>query len=161
MLLWSTNPPPPLLLEVRELLIGQRLLFDGVIPNPPPPPGYGTATIAVLVFLMFCVPICQKKKSVTVVECDEASILEVVKNMNTEDGDATTVKDSGGGAGPETDAQQSSSAEGLFDVILLGGGDEVGGARGLDAAVEPGRIKKAGLTPAERLDLVLDRYIGI
>lgn len=102
-------------------------------------------------------------------ECDEASILEHVKNVNTEDGDATALKDrSAGGAGIETDAQQSSSAAGLFDVILLGGGDGGGGgdevgeeARGLDAAVGPGRIKKAGLTPAERLDLVLDRYIGI
>lgn len=94
--------------------------------------------------------------SVTVVVCPEAEMANHVAAATAAAGHNMTGSSSGSeipGPGPR------SSGRGLFDVILLGGG---GGATasvpaGVGGRGEEGGAERAGLSPAERLDIVLDR----
>lgn len=111
--------------------------------------------------------------SVDVVVCDEGEMVENVIEMVAEAEAAKTLPAAAtkGKEGQEHLAAPSASGGGLFDVILLGGGvgvddaaeivpdgkgprgeqvDGGGGGRKREAEAE-------GRTPAERLDLVLDR----
>lgn len=97
--------------------------------------------------------------------CDEG---EMVESISTMVADAEAAKSSTAAKGKEGEDRPiapSASGGGLFDVILLGGGvgvDDVAelvpdgkGPRG--ERVAGGKGEGEGRTPAERLDLVLDR----
>lgn len=85
--------------------------------------------------------------SIRVLECDEGSILD---HVGTAEGEAkaSTAAGQAGGA--------RSYAGGLFDVILLGGGCGIEAAEPVAVGGGEGKGKERR-TPAERLDLVLDR----
>ncbi|CAM9737612.1 unnamed protein product, partial [Ectocarpus sp. 8 AP-2014] len=96
--------------------------------------------------------------SVTVLVCDEGEMLESVSKVvaeadsakaSTAAAAAAVGKD--GGVRPDEAAHRSARG-GLFDVILLGGGDGVEGAGSVSVSEED-------RTPAEILDLVMDRRV--
>lgn len=102
------------------------------------------------------------ERSVQVMVCDDVEILENVHTaaVKTEVTEPSTAENSKGREEARGGHALKSSGEELFDVILLGGGAVTEAAKSVpvsDGGVE-GVATETGRTPAERLDLVLDRW---
>lgn len=103
--------------------------------------------------------------------CDEGEMVESVSAMAADAEAANTLTAAKGKEGKDHSVAPSASGGGFFDVILLGGGVGVDDAAGLVSDGKGPRGERVswgegegegegdgeGRTPAERLDLVLDR----
>ncbi|CAM9244855.1 unnamed protein product [Ectocarpus sp. 12 AP-2014] len=95
--------------------------------------------------------------SVTVLVCDEGEMLESVRTVVAEADSAkastaaAAAVGKDGDVGPDETSHRSARG-GLFDVILLGGGGGVEGAGSVP-------VREEDRTPAERLDLAMDRRL--
>eukprot|EP00752_Nemacystus_decipiens_P011426 g10147.t1 len=103
--------------------------------------------------------------SVRVVVCEEGDMVESISTMVADAEAAKALAAAKGKEGEKHTTAPSTSGGGLFDVILLGGGVGVGDAAELVPDGEEPRGERVaggeweGRTPAERLDLVLDRRL--
>lgn len=107
------------------------------------------------------------KYSVQVMVCDDGAIVENVETAAVKTVGTAPLAVDGGEEGEEASggpAPRSSAGKDLFDVILLGGGVGTEAAELVtvgDGDGEGASIPERGRTPAGRLDLVLDRWVGI